>query len=323
MSKKYAKTTAVIDGDLIAFKAAAAGEERSIRVEHIPTGVERVFKNRTEFKKSVDLSKFDVDDFEITDRQKPDKLENVLRIVKCQINRIMDLSDADDYIVYLGGSLNFRDHLPLPQLYKGQRSDLLKPVRLKDAKDYMIQRYRAKVVNMYEADDAISMRQWETVMGSDIKYIACSIDKDTYGCEGWFLNWDKMTTPFYVTGVGDLFIRNNKVYGYGMKWKALQWLVGDSVDNLKPTFLCGKPFGEKSAYKLLKDLNSQREIYEVVFKQYKKWYPEPVSFIDQCGVQREFDYLDLAQVYFEGIHMLRSEDDSIDIRELSRGFVHE
>jgi len=40
----------IIDGDLIAYRYAAAGEERSVAVKHIKSDKERIFKNRTAFK---------------------------------------------------------------------------------------------------------------------------------------------------------------------------------------------------------------------------------------------------------------------------------
>ena len=40
----------ILDGDSIAYRCSAAGEERFIKVTHQPTGKEKIFKHRTEFK---------------------------------------------------------------------------------------------------------------------------------------------------------------------------------------------------------------------------------------------------------------------------------
>ena len=48
------KKVLILDGDSIAYRCAAAGEQRSIEVTHKPTGIKKSFKHRTEFKKSME-----------------------------------------------------------------------------------------------------------------------------------------------------------------------------------------------------------------------------------------------------------------------------
>lgn len=309
------KTIVAIDGDIISFKAAAANEERTIEAKHIPTGRVKTFKHRTEMKKSLDLEKFPLEEFEITDVQTCEDISHALHTVKSMVQGIVEKAEADTIEMYMSGNDNFRDTLPLPEKYKGNRTDTLRPVQLKEVRDYLVKKYGA-IIYHGEADDMLSIRQTEAEK-EGVKLIVASIDKDTYGCDGWMLNFDKMDKPFLVEGLGKLWIDDkNKVWGYGFKWKCLQWIVGDSVDNLKPTQLAGVKFGEKTAFKILDPLDSYEACIKAVAGKYKEWYPEPVKYVDQCGKEVEASWIDLMQTYFLGIHMKRYEDDTPSVRDM-------
>lgn len=309
------KTIAVIDGDLLAFKASAANETRSIEALHNPTGRTKVFKHRTELKETIDLEKFPLDTFTITDKQEAADLSYALHTVKKMIEGICKVCKTDQYEIYLSGSDNFRDKLPLPSKYKGNRDGMIRPLQLTEVKEYLIKVHKAEVV-VGEADDKISIRQYDGVK-SKTKIIGCSTDKDSLGTDGWIYNWDTMEKPMLVKGLGELYIDDKgKVRGHGSKWKYLQWIVGDTIDGLNPCELAGVKFGEKSGYKILVDLQTEKDCWQAVHDLYLKWYPESVEYIDQNGVKCCADYLDIAQVYWDGIHMLRWEGDKVNIREV-------
>lgn len=309
------KPIAVLDGDLLAFKASAANETRSIEVTHIPTNRSRIFKHRTEFKETVDLDKFPSESFTITDKQEAAELSYALHTVKKMIEGICKVCKTDQYEIYLSGADNFRDKLPLPSKYKGNRDGLMRPLQLTEVKDYLINVHKAEVV-IGEADDKISIRQYDGVK-SKTKIIGCSTDKDSLGTDGWIYNWDTMEKPMLVKGLGELHIDDKgKVRGHGSKWKYLQWIVGDTIDGLNPCELAKVKFGEKSGYKALVDLQAEKECWRVVHDLYLKWYPESVEYIDQNGAKCCADYLDIAQVYWDGIHMLRWEGDKVNIRDV-------
>lgn len=314
MSKK---PIAVIDGDLIAFKASAACETRSIKATHRPTNRAKIFKHRTEMEEQVDLEKFPLEDFDIEDIQECEDVSFVLHTCKQMISNILQSCKTDVYEIYLSGDGNFRDTIPLPQKYKGNRTGLIKPLMLDKVKEYLVNVHNAVVV-VGEADDRLAMRQWEGLK-SKTKIIGCSTDKDSMGTEGWVFNWDKMQEPMLIKGLGELSIdESGKVRGFGSKWKYHQWICGDSIDGLNPTYLAKKRFGEKSSYKLLKDLTTDKECWKAVHDLYLSWYPESVEYIDQTGAKNCADYLNLAQVYWDGIHMLRWEGDKVDIREVMK-----
>lgn len=308
---------AILDGDLIAFKASAACETRSIIATHVSSKRQKIFKHRTEMKESLDLEKFPLEHFEIKDIQECEDISFVLHTCKQMINNILKACDTDKYEIYLSGPDNFRDKLPLPQKYKGNREGLIKPLMLEKVKEYLINAHSAVIVQG-EADDKISIRQWEGYKSKQ-KIIGCSTDKDALGTFGWIFNWDKMEQPEFIEGLGELHIDDKgKVRGKGNKWKYLQWICGDTIDGLNPSFLAKKKFGEKSGYKILSVLETEKECWQAIHDLYLSWYPKSVEYLDQTGSKVCADYLDMAQVYWDGIHMLRWEGDRVNIREVMK-----
>lgn len=303
----------IIDGDLIAFKASAANETRTVQAKHEPSGRAKIFKHRTEFKQSVDTEKFPLESFTITDIQEANDISEALHTAKKMIESICKACHTDKYEIYLSGNDNFRDRLPLPSKYKGVREGLIRPLQLTEVKNYLIKHHNAVTVNG-EADDMLSIRKYEGIQ-TNTKIIGCSTDKDDNGASGWSYNWDTMTEPMLIEGLGKLYLdEKGKVRGYGDKWKYFQWIVGDKIDGLNPCELAGIRFGDKGGYKALVDLETDEECWKAVHDLYLKWYPEPVNYVDQTGVERNADYIDLAQVYWNGVHMLRWEGDNVDIR---------
>lgn len=312
------KRIAVIDGDLVAYRCAAAAEERYIEVIHKSSGRQAVFKNRTEFKSQVDPDKFPLDDFQIEDKQDPQPLEYCLHSVKVFLEGIKEAVGCSDMIVSVSGPWNFRDELPLPEKYKGNRSNMVRPVHLTEAKSYLKHKFDALETVGFESDDYLTMKQYESIVDPrSPTYIACSIDKDQMQCDPgtWIYDWDKMQQPYQIPDLGKLWIRNGKVRGYGLHWLALQTLCGDTTDNLRPRYLCKVKYGEKSAYKDLKDLDNEEDIWHKVLEKYQEWYPEPVTYTDQTGKEVTMDFVDMAETYGRGVYMLRYEDDDFRIRD--------
>lgn len=311
------KPIAIIDGDLLTFKSAAVCEERSIEVTHIPSKRVKNFKTRTEMKEVVDFEKFNIKDFSIKDIQTPQDASFALHTCKQMIKKIITACGTDEYEIYLSGPNNFRDILPLPQKYKGNREGLMRPLLLDEVKNYLIKYHNAEVV-IGEADDKISMRQWDGYKSGE-KIIGCSTDKDSLGTFGWVFNWDKMNAPMFIEGLGELYLdEKGKLRGYGNKWKYCQWTLGDTADGLHPTYLSKSRFGEKTAFKLFSELKTEKDCWQTVHDLYLKWYPKPVEYTDQNGVWCGADYLDMAQIYWDGIHMMRWENDRVNIREVMK-----
>lgn len=122
---------------------------------------------------------------------------------------------ADEVIVCLTDAVNFR-HSVLPS-YKGNRKDLIKPLHLAYAKEYMERTQRTYKKPGLEADDVMGILATHPKIIQGKKVIV-SIDKDMKQIPGWLYNPNKMTKPTMVTKEE------------GDRFHLFQTLTGDTVD---------------------------------------------------------------------------------------------
>jgi len=150
----YGNTTdeiiAVIDGDEIAYQIAAACETRTIKVTNKLNKESSSFKHRTEMKKFLHGLDVPEDFFEVEDVQTADDIANANHSVKVVVDNIKAACKADKLEVYLSGKNNFRDSLPLPSKYKGNRADSIRPLLLDEIRAYIVKKYGAKIVDNEE-----------------------------------------------------------------------------------------------------------------------------------------------------------------------------
>jgi len=304
---------AVIDGDTVAFRAAAMNERRSIVVTHKPTGRTSEFDNRTAFKEHIG-TKWDILDFDIEDKQTPEDIRYALGAAKATIKSICEKLDTSNYKVVMSGEGNFRLDIPLPKRYKHKRPEA-KPLQLKAVRDYLIKHHAADVTSGCEADDVLAQWAWRGFKeGKEI--VQCSQDKDAYSNAGYLYNFVKDEDILYISGLGELHLEGTKVKGTSRKWEYAQIMLGDSVDCYKPTDLCKVKFGDKSVYNLLVDLKTDKECWEAMACTYKLWYPEPVCYKAWDGVEHTKDYLDILQMYVDCAHMRRWENDRVIVKDV-------
>jgi len=304
-----------IDGDILAYRAAAACEKRSIVVTHRGSGREKEFDTRTEFKKSLEGSKWTILDFDVVDKQEAENPVFAKHSVKTTINSICEACGTDNYHIVMSGKGNFRLDLPLPTRYKSNRSGMTKPLLLPDVRDYLVQHHAAEVTEGVEADDVLCEYAYTGFKEGRI-IVQSSIDKDALSNMGYVYDWTKMEKPIYISGIGNLEESVKKVTGTGRKWFAFQQIVGDVADGFKPTELCGIKYGEKSAYKLLNDLKTDKEIWQAVYNQYKVWYPEPVTYKAWDGTEYTKDAAELLQLYTDCCHMRRWKNDRVVVKDV-------
>jgi len=328
----------VLDGSLLAFRAAAAGEVRDIEVTQRDTGKKRVFDNRTAFKKfllEVNIKRHDkgldallVTDFDLEDRQHPLEMEVSIHILKEMVKYIEGICDAEVLIILDDPAPTFRHELATVQKYKGNRDGKSKPVNLQGIKDHMILYFNTEVAPKgIEADDVLNFYAYEghklTKAGDTRKIIAGTFDKDQDGNPGWIFDFRKdsdgnpfMKEPVFIDGIGDLYLKGKNVKGRGRKFFFYQWVNQDTADNYKASKLSKKRFGDKSAFNLLEGCKTEKECLEVVVKQFKKWYPEPVKYVSWDGKEMERDWLEISQEYFDLARMRRWEDDQVMVKDL-------
>lgn len=311
------KTIAIYDADILSYRASAAIEQRTIEVLHKKSKRTKDFKHRTEFKEYLadkDLEYVE-DDYIITDKQEAEDISHALQIMKSQIQRINEELKVDEHLLFISGKTNFRDSLPLPTKYKSNRSELLRPIHLTESKNYLINVQKAQVVELAEPDDRIIQVGYE-YKAKGYKVILCSSDKDSFAYSGLHLYDFTKENPNVVLIPELGYLQpdsKGKIRGMGFLWFCLQFLVGDATDGFKPTELCKVKFGEKSAYKLLKDCQNEREALEVCLQKYQEWYPDTTVFTDWSGIEQRMNYIQIMDMYFKCCRMLSTFEDDLDV----------
>ena len=139
-----------------------------------------------------------------------DPLSYALHSTKLYVNQIIDDCGCNSYTIYLTPKTTFRNKVR--DDYKANRKGIDKPVHIKAIRDYLVNIYKAKVVDNIEADDALGLKQ-------DRNTMICSIDKDLLMCEGNHYNFVNKTFT-------------NVTKKQGTEFFYQQMLTGDSADNI-------------------------------------------------------------------------------------------
>lgn len=309
-------TLVCIDGDILSYRAAAANEKRFVTAVHKDTAETFEFDTATKFKEWAGDTK---DQYDLTPGQKAADLKNAFHILNHMIKNITTACGVERYHIVVSGDDNFRLDLPLPTRYKDSRKDSMRPLQLKDCKQYLINQHNAEISEGVEADDVL-------VAYACAGNIQASIDKDANHGPFWLYNWDTMTEPEYISGFGELRViekvspsgtKTKDVKGYGRIWLYFQMVFGDPVDAYKPCELAKAKFGDIGAYNLLKDCKTDKEALEALVKQYRAWYPAPITYKAWNGdVQKDKSWLDIWQLYADCAFMKRWDGDRFDVKEV-------
>ena len=301
-------TLAVIDGDQIAYVAAAANEKRSIIAKCADTEVE--FSTRTAMKKWIAKQSDgpSYEDYSIEDVQSPASIHFAYKTMREKIDHICEAVGANKYHIVVSGDTNFRMNIPLPKQYKSNRKNSLRPLQLKECKQYLIDKYNAEVSVNCEADDVLAGYAWQGYKTGK-KIIQCTFDKDANSNCG--LLYNTMTgETHYIDGYGSLFWREreNDVKGYGRCFFYYQLLKGDSSDGYDPRAWMDNPpkFGEKAIWNLLKECKTDKEALQVVYNKYKEWYPYLVTYNDWAGKEHIVNHVEILQMIVDCAHMQRT-----------------
>lgn len=333
----------IFDADSIAYKAAAANETKSILATD-PEGSQKEFRNRTELKTELAATdnKFTYDQFTIVDTAEPRHSSYGKSLIREMIKGYHNRTGVTKGEIYIGGTDNFRDLIPLPMehtvtvgkyagsatlggRYKGKRDDTVRPLQLKELRAFMINELGAIVVNGMEVDDMGSIRAYKGWKESKGRIIQVTEDKDALQCSGYLWNPAKMPQPILIQGFGELHQEGKGIKGTGRLWLYFQSLYGDAVDCYHGSSLAkiaadkrgeAMQYGEQAAYKLLKDAKTDKEALALVYGQYKSWYEEPVTYMAHDGVIHTKNALQIMQMYVDCAFMRRWEDDRINVEEL-------
>lgn len=260
-------TTVVVDGDTICYKACFATEYSTYHLEE--EGL--AFR----YKKDIDgylALNFDGDETPDINKVKViEPLSHTYYLVRLMVEGIVNDTGARDCIIFLSGQSNFRYSIPYPIGYKSGRPD--KPVHLPDCRSYLVSTYGARIVDGYEADDAIGIYA-STHPGT----IIASVDKDLRQLAGMHYHLDRKTIEI-VEEVDALrsFYR--------------QMLTGDRTDSI----IGLDRIGPKTAEKLINHLQTEKEMDEVVRAKYKEGFGE--------------NWWEMYHSNFDLLHILRSQEE--------------
>lgn len=307
----------ILDGDSIAYRCSAAGEQRSVLVKHTPSGIEKSFKHRTAFKEHMSAKGKEItEDYLISDVQEPEPLSFVLSTIKNHIARVVEEVKPSELIIFAGEENNFRKELPLPSGYKNNRKGL-RPLHLEEAKSYLRKKYGARKAFGYEVDDACSIAAYDAIEEGK-EAVMYFYEKDQYQLDGVTLLYDEDSGFRYekVPEIGSLRMEKTAVKGLGLKFLAYQWVCSDPVDTYCAYELSNAKFGAKSAYNLLKDCSTAQEILIAVATQFKKFYPQEVDYTDCLGNEQTKDWKQIMQMYYECARMMRNHYDGLLCSEL-------
>lgn len=262
-------TKVLIDGDIVAYRAAAIIEADFWEAHKHELGSLYKFKEtQPEHFESMFLERYDY------------QLERTLEKVDGIIDRILtDLQDVDPALIFLGpdecevfltGRDNFRYDIAKTHAYKGHRGVNKKPVLLSKARQYMIDKWGAEVSEGEEADDLIAIAA--TKYGPEA--IVVSIDKDMLQIPCKHYNFVKNEW----TEVSEF---------EGLRFFYSQILTGDSADNIVGLYLVGP----KKAEKLLENCEDEDDLWEAVVKAYDGDIDRVVENARLLWLRREEDEL--------------------------------
>lgn len=169
---------------------------------------------------------------------------------------------------------NFRDKVAVKKEYKGTRK-AEKPFHYDNLTAHAFANYHVEVAVGMEADDLMSIHQYQRVKEGHLDTIICSRDKDlriTPGMHfGWACGRQEQFGPARVTDIGSLEIKGGKkIVGTGLKFFYSQVLTGDNVDNIPGLPRCGPV----TAYESLHDCETEAELFARVAGLYEAKYGE-------------------------------------------------
>ncbi len=240
---------ALIDGDVVVYRAAFAAQKTKICVENYETETIDYLPEK--------MTKTDVIEYLKEYREEYGTGYSIYPVVTTEpvfhafhnanqiIKSIVEKTGCDRYEVYISGDNNFRYDLATIQPYKANRPE--KPVHYAKVREHLILKHGAKIVNGQEADDMLGIQQCSR---SDT--IICSVDKDLKMIPGQ--HYDIVKGEFTLISEFD-----------GYKNFYTQVVIGDTTDNIPGI----RGMGPIRTSRLLEDAKTEYDLYNKVHELYK------------------------------------------------------
>ena len=263
------KRTAIIDGDIVVYRAGFASQDYIHQVLDQDGDVLEEFSSKAEANDYAELMALSGEiQPKIETEVLPKSHDDVEMIVDVMIKNIIVGSESTDYIVYLTGDTNFRNEVATIREYKGNRSSNTRPIHYGYIREYMAEKHPTITSDNCEADDLCAMRLYTEFKKAhaskrkdDCGAILCSIDKDLRNIPGHHYNIKDKNIDWVTPSMAN-------------KHFAKQLLTGDSVDNIPGISYFSnkkKKIGPKTAEKLLAESSSIEELYSSVCDVYAEF----------------------------------------------------
>jgi len=300
------KRTAIIDGDIVVYRAGFASQDYIHKVLDQEGNVLDEFSSKAEANDFSELVAMSEEIKPIIETEIiPKSHDDVDMIVDVMIKNVIVGAEATDYIIYLSGKTNFRNTAATIREYKGNRSNSERPVHYDYIREYIADKHPTVESENCEADDLCAMRLFseykkaeDTKRKSDCQAILCSIDKDLMNIPGYHYNIKDKKIEWVTKSIAN-------------KHFAKQLLTGDNVDNIPGISYFSdkkKKIGPKTAEKLLEDCNNLKELSDAVKSIYKEFAGENwEDKLQEVGTllwmqrhpEQKFDYLTWEQGLYE------------------------
>lgn len=299
-------------------------------------------------------------DFHIEEYQKLNGEEDqLLETAKIQLLQSMKNTRIQygipKIIPVLGQGSCFREEEPTVRMYKGNRTDSLRPILLKKLRQWMIDERGAIDTSemthkggVIECDDYIEIkasagyRAYRKTNKFPIGII--SSDKDSLNSPKLMVNKDtlpkknktekaklKFPKPMLIEATdrcsGDVVLISKEsgkdFKGYGFKFLMYQAILGeDSADNYSAIrhLGAGLNFGDTAAYKVLKPCKTAKETLQATIDTMADLFPYGVQYKDWKGIDHDLDTMAYMDLYFRIAYMIRKQEDPMDFFKLCEAF---
>lgn len=182
--------------------------------------------------------------------------------------------------LFLTGIGNFRDRIATIKEYKGNRDPDAKPFHYKSLRRYLQNKWGAKVVDGYEADDQLAM-----IATADRDVVMVSVDKDLLTVPGRHYHFQKK-----------LLFDQSPEEARASFYRQL--ITGDPVDNIGGAFRAGAKMAAEFGTHL-----TEEEMYDRALEIYK--WSKDLKGCPYAHLSAEDALLENARL----LHLLRRPDD--------------
>jgi len=275
--------TALIDGDILAHRAANATDGRFYTITGLPGESHKYKKDAVAAATKAGLTAKDVEiDF------MPEPVSHAVNIVKTLMRTIQQALEARhgkvSYEVYLSVPSAEGFRVEVNPAYKANRVGGRKPKHLDKCKDYLRRNWRAVSKRQMEADDLLAIRTGELNKDGQ-PWVIVSIDKDL-----------KQIAGDHFDFVNDEYVVVDETEAKYRLWH--QVLIGDSTDNIFTPRLLGDKKAKAYLDENFDSSLTKEELLNMCTEVYSEYMEKHMKVKDtsdaRCWVEQTYE-----QVYLK------------------------